>query len=138
MKLFISLLAAVVLTACYDPSPTPKPQTEKVSLAVHFVELCSSIKITTDDVGLVAVSNCLGRVRGYADGVTMMAELNKVNHIWCINQHHTDRMLMEKVINWVESNTEQYKRFVDQLDIQTAASAVIIKGLQSGYPCKNT
>lgn len=145
MKILAPLLAALVLSACSPhPQTNAKQQysigqeTQTSDLAVHFIELCSGIEMTDDNVGLVAVANCLGRVRGYADGAMLAAEVEHNQKLWCVSEVQRDRDVLNAVLAWIERNPDRYAAFVDNLDPRTAASAAIIQGLRETFTCRST
>lgn len=144
MKIFAPIVAAFILSACSPTQPEqellqePSFQSQNPHTGFHFIEICSGIEMKTEAEGMLAVSNCLGRIRGYADGVALHAELHHTPKLWCIDTAKTDQDVMNAVLTWVDNNTERYAVYVQSLDSRTAASATIIQGLRESFICRST
>lgn len=147
-KFVVSFLAALVLTACSsDQSATaalpPSTSPQETTGAVHFIQICSGITISQDDNtglqdGIIAVANCLGRIRGYADGSMVTSEVTQTAKLWCVPAAQTDQQVMATVLEWIDKNPERYEKFVNAFDDRTAAAATIIQALRETYTCRTT
>lgn len=117
------------------------PATTSVG-AVRFLEMCTGITIKDEAVRLIAVSNCLGRIRGFADGHLMTVRLADASgkdglQLFCIDEKQTDRQVYEAVAGWVAMNPVRF----DEIAIQyqspaTAAMAINVAALHAAFPCE--
>ena len=111
--------------------------------ATRFLELCTGITVKDDGVRLIAVSNCLGRIRGFADGHLMTVRLANASgkdeglQLFCIDEKKTDRQVYEAVAGWVAKNPARFDEIVAQYESSaTAAMAVNVAALHAAFPCQ--
>lgn len=115
--------------------------------SLKFLELCTGVHMQVKDgdmkesaVNVLAISNCLGRTRGFVDGHQMTVEMNRqagksVRALWCVPQSVDDRQLLETVLTWTDNEQAQFKELEMSYTGMTAAFAVIIRAVSQKYPC---
>lgn len=129
---FLLLLLLVVIPSAHASDNT-----------TSFLSSCSGVTITSPNTKLVAYANCMGRVRGYADGHMISVMLhNAVSHnndidvLWCIPQSQTDGQVIQSVLSWIDLNKADFTGITHQYKGVTGAYTVITKALVDKYPCK--
>lgn len=107
-----------------------------------FISLCSGLDVSDQDVAMLGAANCLGRVRGIAEGHTLTVGLQPPSStnqpMWCISHTTTDRQLVDAVIKWSVNNSQAYVNYVNQLSEDDAGTAIIVRALRETYSCKGT
>lgn len=126
--------------------PDSPPSTLPNSL--RFIELCTGVRLETEtaksrpsDVNMIAISNCLGRTRGYVDGHQMTMELNKAigiqggRRMWCVTQDVEDKDVLEAVMAWSDANPKEFAELTKQYNGLTASTAITMRAVSQKYPC---
>jgi hypothetical protein len=124
------------------PAPTSKTELDP---SAHFVSVCSGMDITVKGVWLSAVSECIGRVRGFVDGHNLMSEVvtrvsgrNQAIQIFCVDSTVGSDQLITTVMDWADAHRDEYIDTIKQSDPRNAATIVMIKAFKSAYACANT
>lgn len=110
----------------------------------RFVELCTGLTLTSQTAP-VAVSYCLGNVRGFADSHTLTVRLASAMNqqvadglvLWCIDRSISDKQLLDSVVAWFASNAERVRELTSEYkDTPSARTAVLIAALHGSFPCQ--
>lgn len=139
MKHIVITLAAAAMVAC---SQAPSLTKNLNTVSARFIENCSGVKLNgNDDHDLIAASNCLGRIRGFADGHALTTQLIRMGGIdvpqaWCIDVRKTDREVLESVLAWANTHSSEFDRMINKYDRSDAAYTIAFKALNDTYPCK--
>lgn len=125
-----------------NPVPVAAPATSTPVGAIRFLEMCTGISIKDESVRVIAVSNCLGRIRGFADGHLMTVRLANAAgkddglQLFCIDEKKTDRQVYEAVAGWVAKNPTRFDTIAAQYESSaTAAMAINVAALHAAFPC---
>ena len=135
--LFIAITAFAV-TVTTLPVVT---QSIKQTPSIKFLEMCSSIKITTQNSLLMAESNCLGRISGYVAGHEMTMELTKLYSptsmpkLWCVPSNVVDGQLLQSVLKWISLNEGEFQTIRSKYKDSDASMLIISKALANTYIC---
>ncbi len=128
-----------------DDGITQSHSITDTSYSKDFVGVCSGIDMTNPEVHLIAVSECMGRVRGFVDGhdltvaMIQMASGNKrSNALWCMPTNVTSDQLLSDVMDWADRNPSAYVEVRSKMDDNNSATAVMIRALRETYPCANS
>lgn len=120
--------------------------TEKDAVAIHFIGECAQMNMTDPKVRMYAVSECVGRIRGFVDGhnitvaVAARAAGNqgaKAVRLFCVGPNVETEKLVAAVMDWAGDHVSEYTR-VMAADPQDGATIIMIKALHDTYPCANT
>lgn len=116
---------------------------------VKFLEMCSGLSLDpkshssdSETIGLIAVANCLGRIRGYVDGhqltITMQVRAGKstMTPLWCVNPSVTDKELMDSIFSWSEAHSDEFDQITTQYNGSTASVGIMLRAISTQYPCK--
>lgn len=133
------------------PASTPVASSPSLGLTPaqqRLLSLCTGLELTeepvTNELAAIAVSNCIGRIRGLADGHTMTAHLVAAKlqnapdvRLWCIEEQVSDKQLLDTVVSWVEQNPARVKEIIGKFTDTNAATSMIVTALNHSYPCKD-
>ena len=113
------------------------------SMSKDFIGTCSGMDVSNPDVHLVALSECMGRVRGFVDGHTMTVAMNRLAGaksitLWCMPTKVSSDQLLTNIMDWVDANPEDYNDVRSKMDDNNSATAVMIRALRTTYPCVNS
>lgn len=115
------------------------------SPAQDFIGVCSGMDLTHPDVHVVALSECMGRVRGFVDGhnltiaiVQITDNSKRANTMWCMPTQVSTGQLLTDIMDWVDQNPNEYVKIRSNVDDDNSATAVMIQALRTTYPCANT
>ncbi len=108
-----------------------------------FIGVCSGMDLTSPEVHIVALSECMGRVRGFVDGHNMTVAMNQMAgaksiKLWCMPTQVTTDQLLTNVMDWADSNPDDYVDIRASMDDANSATAIVIRALRTTYPCVNS
>lgn len=122
-------------------------QTTEVSVdsarSKDFIGVCSGMDMSNDEVVLIALSECMGRVRGFVDGHHMTVAVNRMAgaksvNLWCMPAKVSSDQLLTTIMDWADANPDDYVDVRAQMDDNNSATAIMIRALRSAYPCVNS
>lgn len=113
------------------------------TMSKDFIGACSGMDVSNPDVHLVALSECMGRVRGFVDGHMMTVAMNQLAgaksiNLWCMPTKVSSDQLLTNIMDWVDANPEDYTDVRSKMDDNNGATAVMIRALRTTYPCVNS
>lgn len=108
-----------------------------------FIGACSGMDVSNPEVHLLALSECMGRVRGFVDGHAVTVAMN--NHVgvqsvnmWCMPAKTSTDKLLTDIMDWADANPQAYTNIRAKMNNSNGATAIIIKALRTTYPCANS
>lgn len=113
------------------------------SASVQFVEMCAGHSMDTEELQLLAVSGCIGRVRGFVDGSAFVNHVvqtvgGRSVSVWCVSPNLTTDKILDAIMDWVDAHPEEYYNTVREYGPESAANVVMIKAIRSSFPCTNS
>lgn len=120
-----------------------QPQSGGSPRSKDFIGACSGMDVSNPEVHLVALSECMGRVRGFVDGHMMTVAMNQMAgvrsvNLWCMASSKTSDQLLTNIMDWADANPEDYTNIRSKMDDENGATAVMIRALHATYPCVNS
>ena len=117
--------------------------TSGMTASKDFVGVCSGMDISDAEVHLIAVSECMGRVRGFVDGHHLTVAMNRMAgaksvNLWCMPDKLTSGQLLTEVMDWADTHPDEYVKIRTNVDDNNSATAVMIEALHTAYPCVNS
>lgn len=151
-RYFFLLLALVVhfgftnaVFAQQDDDDAP-PLAEAKKMDTDFIQLCSDLTIKDKDDYNVAVSACMGYIRGVADSHRLTVDVisekhNDVKKVWCVPLKESDGKMFINIVNLIESNYEYYQKLKELIKqkadpVVSVRLAILFTFLNSAYPCE--
>lgn len=121
---------------------TPVTLTDS-SRSADFIGVCSGMDISNPEVQLMAMSECMGRVRGFVDGHHTTIAMNSIAgtksiSLWCMPNKVSTGQLLTEVMDWADTHPKEYVRIRSSMDDDNGAMAIMIKALRVTYPCANS
>lgn len=124
-------------------SPAVNPTSPTTSRSTTYVQQCSGLDATVDLPYQLALANCLGKIRGYADShqhtfklLQHRLSIPSSAQLWCIPPDTTDKQLLSSVVKWIDDNARSYDAITDRYSGTTGAMGVLAASLAASYPCK--
>lgn len=120
--------------------------THELEPSAHFIGECSDMDLSDPTVYLVAVSECVGRVRGFIEGhnlmISMMGMASNSNtkklQLFCVGPNVEAADVVTSIMDWSDSNYVEYANTVETADPSSLATIIMIKALKANYTCANT
>lgn len=114
--------------------------------SAHFIGECSGMDLSDSTVYLVAVSECVGRVRGFIEGHNLMVSMlrmadnnNAKNaQLFCVDSNVEAAVVVTSIMDWSDANYTEYANTVEAADPASLATIIMIKALKANYACANT
>lgn len=108
-----------------------------------FIGACSGMDMSNVEVHVVALSECMGRVRGFVDGHHLTVAMNqlvgvKSVNLWCMPLKTSSDQLLTNMMDWVDANPSEYAVIRSKVGDDNSATAVMIQALRTTYPCVNS
>lgn len=159
--MFAALLAAVgIIGFSFIPTNSPNEvaspvatatphnvtAANQVDVSAHFIGECAQMDMTDPKVRMYAVSECVGRVRGFVDAHNVMVAIvaraggvqaAKAVRLFCVNPDVTTDQLVSAIMDWANAHVDDYAHIMTA-DPQDGATVVMIRALHATYPCANT
>ena len=112
----------------------------------HFIGECSDMDLSDSTVYLVAVSECVGRVRGFIEGHNLMISMLRMAgnnnarnaQLFCVGPNVEASDVVTSIMDWSDANYAEYANTVDAADPSSLATIIMIKALKANYACANT
>lgn len=153
LAIVAAILIAILAGINVDRYLIHSTSNEKVSLSTditEFFKLCTGVEIIDKETGYLAISNCMGRVRGLVDGHQMTVVMQQryatedrkqpAPQLWCVDEKVNDKQVLDTVLNWVNNNPAEFEQIVSTLGTDksaTTAMAITVKALHQSFPCSN-
>ena len=108
-----------------------------------FIGVCSGMDMSNAEVHVVALSECMGRVRGFVDGHHLTVAMNQMAgtksvKLWCMPNKVSSDQLLTNVMDWADANPDDYVDIRSKMDDSNSATAIVIRALRITYPCVNS
>lgn len=112
--------------------------------SIKFLGQCSNIEMSNDrDMMLIAMSGCLGRVRGFVEGYNLTKDavessFNTKIQLWCIPPDADSHKMLVGILDWVDNNPQQYDKITNGAAPENQAMIMVVAALHAMYPCINS
>lgn len=116
------------------------------SASEYFIGECAQMDMTNPSVRLYAVSECVGRVRGFVDAHNVMVAMvaraasrqgSNAIRLFCVDPNIEADKLVASIMDWADAHVNEYTNIMLS-DPRDGATVVIITALHAAYPCANT
>lgn len=148
----ISIVVALALPQAVA-KPSQKSPPEPSEIVETFLSACAGSVLDNRVGRIIAYSNCIGRLDGFATGHETTFQLfelatqsyektNKakvprvIGPLWCLPSSINGVRLFEDVVGWAESNKEDFAEIMKKYPGSNGSMATTIKALHRAYPCK--